>query len=953
MPTRSRRSRTRRRSSSRAFGSAGQRRAVALAFRGTGRWLGHTLAKDKARLAGIPLVLLNWLLLAAVIFVWCKGYGHPGVPLLATAAFLIFTGVRAATALRGHQRALRALYDKTLPVTGLPRGTTTAPPNPAQAIKVRRWWRNRPADFTITIASTAPAATPMKRPALERTLVDLPNRWAASGGGWVFTWPTNTTCRAVMVRSNDVRLVQKTRLAEQYAALSDLFGSLRGQAAAEHGHDCQVTEWEDWEGKPVLPATVEFTYGTQDVSDPAFKDRVEREYDRRRRIAGHEWLYDWSVPGVLSIHLVPETDVEAKRKRTARWASDQVTQSAGTGKDPVISTITRWADDPALGTDEDWRQHGAPDPTVPVQIRVDVGSRDLAGDKSRTVNHGFMDAASRVFPGMVYGATHTTEGVSTLVDFAGFPTGHPRAERTRISRWLDDTGTMMAGQGKGQVQVDVLRWADDPATQNDAAWAAAAANPSLPTLIEMNVGTRDVSGRKGTDMVDRSVEALRQRFPGLVFVPQMSFGGGATVITYEGFPASHPQALRYVKERSLRMAVDTYFIKAKTPVTTTISEWFIPDDENPRREEYPKEVTVELGTVNISKPADREAFEDYLHSITATNDWNYTWGNMQVMLQAAQKLPTLLPFPERGTQDFEKFVTLAAEGKIWFGKERGGGDLMWNMNDLPHGLIGGDTGSGKGGAQTVALFGMLWNPQAVNVLVGDPKRTDWSWTAAFPNVIGFGASDAEICAMISQARTIMERHQDLLAKRGVEKMSEMRKLYAEHPDWEAEDGGNPRRLILAVDELIAFLGKKKSSNEEIRDLVIEADQNLDQVALLGRAMETNIMGATQKPAGDFMSTQLREQMKFRLGLGAMDQWTSQQILTTNHGTKILKSTVGRGHGGSKGGFYPLVQVFYLPPLVARQWLAERMVELGYQQVQVENASGSRDARWVSTARVDA
>ena len=74
---------------------------------------------------------------------------------------------------------------------------------------------------------------------------------------------------------------KKAGLNIQVTAMARWFGSDKGKTAIQHGHECAITEWEDHNGEPIIPAVVQFSFGGQDTTDPAFRDQVERGFDQR------------------------------------------------------------------------------------------------------------------------------------------------------------------------------------------------------------------------------------------------------------------------------------------------------------------------------------------------------------------------------------------------------------------------------------------------------------------------------------------------------------------------------------------------------------------------------------------------------------------------------------------------------------------------------------------------
>lgn len=265
-------------------------------------------------------------------------------------------------------------------------------------------------------------------------------------------------------------------------------------------------------------------------------------------------------------------------------------------------------------------------------------------------------------------------------------------------------------------------------------------------------------------------------------------------------------------------------------------------------------------------------------------------------------------------------------------------------------------------ALDIILFLTLWCSDVAEIIVCDPKRTDFTWTPEFPSVIRFAAGALEIVDAVAYVRQEMDRRQSLLKKRGVRNLRYLRQLYAENPEFEAEDGGPaPKRLILFFDELANFW--MKSDNEDIEGQKVTARSQMEELGQLARALEINMILAAQKPDKDRMSTQLKEMCEFRLCVGPVNEYTSKQILDSNHGTRFPEEGTPKGRAWattSELGFQ-VVQVPYLPNATeqcpwdpsltitgSKDRLRAQLAEQGYQQVMVPNSDGGREPRWVLT-----
>ncbi|MDN5759032.1 MAG: hypothetical protein L0H59_10940, partial [Tomitella sp.] len=595
---------------------------------------------------------------------------------------------------------------------------------------------------------------------------------------------------------------------------------------AADGYQLNITEWQQIDradGSAVpLPAGLDFTCGHQDLTDPGFRDTIERRFDRLVSCPG-EWIYAWNIDaqGVTISH-DERSSLAARRKRTERKFADDVRTAVGkTGKDPVVASVSEWADDES---------------DQPAEITIDFGTLPLG---ERQVRDRFEDA------------------------------------------------------------------------------------------------------------LDASIQS---QWPDLRMLFDWQFGGGVTRLAIEAVSKDDRRAKQKAVEKKLRNVVEAKFGKARTPVDCDVLEW--QDGLSEAGEALPLVAQVNFGAVDVAKADTRDEFEAHWESLAQDNDWHFRWKSAEgiVTMTAVPTLPDSVAFPEPGAPEFDEAIELARRGILRFGPRKGGGWLDLDLNDVPHALVGGKTGSGKSVLLTIVLFYAMWLPDVYQVIVCDPKRTDFTWTPEFPNVVRFAATDTEICGAVSESKNQMDERQSLLNKHQVRNLHRLRAK---------GDVAVPPRLILFFDEMTDFLAK--SANEDVEELKQEARGDLESLGRLGRALEVNIIGAAQKPDAKIMSTQLRSQLGFRVGVGPLDQYESQQILNSDHGTRFPDEGTPKGRSwayDSKGG-YRMAQVMFLadddmicpwdPSVTLRgmkQMLREHLTEIGYAQTTVTNADGGQEPRWV-------
>lgn len=785
-------------------------------------------------------------------------------------------------------------------------------------------------------------------------LLALAGVWYLQWHAWKLLAPaTAVTVLYTVGRAARVIPRQRRALADLYARLQKPCGLpaptvTRPVAEAQY---IKVTRWR--RSTSIAAARI-----TVNPSGPAAQARTRWQAEKAVETPpvprGTGWVFDWTTGGTLSIELVPVTDPRYLRMTDERWITTVIGQ---------LFPALRGLDVDILPTVDNWQTQGGSDPAspdgsgsreVPTAITVHFGAYDVS---QRT----FRENVERVFDAQVdRGHVWIYTWQPGELTIRAVPADSPEAIRKRGNRHIADliSGQIPAKQA-GQLTVDITGWIDD----------ANHSRANTPIEITIGLGTLDVAAPDLRTRIERTLDiALAKTLPDRTWLPKWTFSH-TNQLVLRAVPNHHPDAVRKRETARLQAVVQQKFPtkRGQDPVEVDIHTWASHPGRDGHPVERPSSFTVTFGAYDVTKPETRDAFEQHADALSDTNDWNYRWAEAdgRVTVTAVPKLPAQIAFPEPGSAEFKEFLTLARRGIIRFGPVKGGGWLDWDLQQTPHALIGGKTGAGKSVALSLILFPALYDPTIYQLIVCDPKRTDFTWCPEFPAVIRFAATDEEIYAAIQAFAAEMDRRQSLLNRYGKRNLQLLRDAVA-RGDVVLRDGDTiPSRLILFFDEIADYLAK--SANKEVEELKNDAKAMLEKVARLGRALETNIACAAQKPAGDILGMQLRSQLGRRLGVGPLDQYESEQILNSNHGTRFPAEGTpkGRSWGYDPKYGYQMCQVMFLPddtmplpwdPTVtiqgAKDLARAHLAELGYVQVLVPNDDGGQEPRWIRPERTD-
>ncbi|WP_347956195.1 FtsK/SpoIIIE domain-containing protein [Gordonia aichiensis] len=654
---------------------------------------------------------------------------------------------------------------------------------------------------------------------------------------------------------------------------------------------------------------------------------------------GGEWLFTWNK-STLTATAVDHTDPRLVRKLYERRITALVAQNFAVRM--TAAAATGWAVEV-----KDWAQaESATGETVeyPTGISVRCADRDLTDLALRDKVERLTERAIPVPGEWLF----TWDASASMLSVDHTDRDSLEAQRKRTQRRMsDDINALSPARGKDPVILEVVEWVGP--------------EQALPRHLHVSFGTLALDDPRKKDQIEDGFDAaVVNRWPEARSLLEWHHGA-TTELDITLVAKDDPRALRRVALTRFRNVVDSKFGTSRNAVTTEVLEW--QPDLSAVGTALPQKARVHFGTVDVTKSDTRDQFQDHWDSIDDANDWHYEWNTPEgyVEIKAVPPLPQAFSFPGPGTPEFDEYIRLFREGKIVIGEQKGGGTFVWNLNEDPHGLIGGKTGQGKSVTLDEVIFLSMWCHDMVDLVICDPKRSDFTWTPEFPNVVEFAAGATEIVDAIDYLASEMDRRQGLLQKYpGTRNMRYLRRLYKEHPEYEAEDGPAPKRLIMIFDEIANWW--MKSDDSELEELKGRARTQMEGIGQLARALEINVLTAAQKPDKNRLSTQLKENLGFRLCVGRVNGPTSEQILDSNHGTRFpsKRTPKGRGWAYTSGADYQVVQIPYLPnadelcpwdPSVklrgTRDLIREKLKAEGYVQIHEPNASGGMEPRWVT------
>ena len=214
------------------------------------------------------------------------------------------------------------------------------------------------------------------------------------------------------------------------------------------------------------------------------------------------------------------------------------------------------------------------------------------------------------------------------------------------------------------------------------------------------------------------------------------------------------------------------------------------------------------------------------------------------------------------------------------GKDVAGHPLVADLDDMPHLLIAGTTGSGKTVCMNALIASILFNatPDEVRFIMVDPKMVELSAFNGIPNLIlPVLTNPKQVPAALQWIVNEMETRYRLFAKLGV------RNIGAYH---EKRSQGQ-----LPIEEIPESLPYLVLIIDELADLMLvaqaEVEKTIARLAHLSRAVGIHMILATQRPSVDVLTGVIKANFPARISFQVASRVDSRTVLDTMGADKLL------------------------------------------------------------------
>lgn len=226
-----------------------------------------------------------------------------------------------------------------------------------------------------------------------------------------------------------------------------------------------------------------------------------------------------------------------------------------------------------------------------------------------------------------------------------------------------------------------------------------------------------------------------------------------------------------------------------------------------------------------------------------------------------------------------EFVLHESPLYIGLGQDIAGEAVYADILTMPHGLIAGQTGSGKSVCINTLLISILYkaSPEDVRIMLIDPKRVELAPYNKIPHLVTPVIVDERKAAMgLKWAVEEMERRYELFAQNGVRDINSFNERRHE---FELDYAKLPYVLIV-IDELADLM---MVSAQEVEEYIMRITQK-------ARAAGIHLIVATQRPTVDVITGTIKSNIPSRIAF-AVAQGNDSRVILDEMGAQTL---LGKG-----------------------------------------------------------
>ncbi|MFB5282377.1 DNA translocase FtsK [Peribacillus sp. Hz7] len=337
-------------------------------------------------------------------------------------------------------------------------------------------------------------------------------------------------------------------------------------------------------------------------------------------------------------------------------------------------------------------------------------------------------------------------------------------------------------------------------------------------------------------------------------------------------------------------------IELLTPSTMTENddEWL--EEQMILLNETLKNFNVRAKVVNVTQGPAVTQFEVYPEPGVKVSKVTNLMDDIKLSL-AAQDMRMEAPIPGKHTIGIEipnrkskpVFLREVLESDVFqnhpsplavvMGLDIAGQPIVTDLRKMPHGLIAGQTGSGKSVCINTMLVSLLYKatPQELKLMLIDPKMVELAPYNRIPHLVSPVITDVKAAtAALKWAVEEMERRYELFVHAGVRDITK----FNEQAELARQYSNKLPYIVIIIDELADLMMMSPADVEEA----------ICRIAQKARACGIHLIVATQRPSVDVITGLIKANIPTRVAFSVSSQVDSRTIIDSGGAEKLL----GRG-----------------------------------------------------------
>lgn len=219
---------------------------------------------------------------------------------------------------------------------------------------------------------------------------------------------------------------------------------------------------------------------------------------------------------------------------------------------------------------------------------------------------------------------------------------------------------------------------------------------------------------------------------------------------------------------------------------------------------------------------------------------------------------------------------------VVLGKNIMGRPIMAEINNTPHLLVAGATGSGKSVCINCIIASILMRtrPDEVKLLLVDPKKVELSSYNGVPHLIAPVVTDPKKASIaLKKIVSEMEQRYELFGEVGVKNIAGYN-AYIENKNKHLPDSEKIKKMpyiVVIIDELADLMMVAAK----------EVEESITRITQLARAAGIHLIAATQRPSTDVITGLIKSNFNSRISFAVSSSIDSRTILDMSGAEKLL------------------------------------------------------------------